>query len=119
MGDENDVRERFGEVVVGAGVERFGFVEFAVLGGEHQDRGPVALLAQASAHLEAVDLGQHDVEHDRVVRVLGRQPETLLAVEGVVDGEAFGLQPAPKRRRQSLVVLDHQDSHPVSLAGRT
>ena len=40
---KRDVGERLRDVVVGAGVERLGLVELAVLGGEHQDRGPHAL----------------------------------------------------------------------------
>ena len=41
-GDQDRERERLGEVVVGAGVERLGLVEVAVLGRQHQDRRPVA-----------------------------------------------------------------------------
>ena len=99
-GEEHDERERLGEEVVGAGVERLGLVVLAVLGGEHEDRRPVAAVAQLLAHLVAVDARQHDVEHDRVVRVLGRHPEPVGAGERDVDGEALGLQPAPDRRRR-------------------
>ena len=41
-GEQDRERERFGQVVVGAAVERFGLVELARLGGEHEDRRPVA-----------------------------------------------------------------------------
>ena len=53
-GDEHDERERLRQEVVGAGVEGFGFVVLAVLGGEHEDRCPDALLAQGRADLVAV-----------------------------------------------------------------
>ena len=76
-GQEHDERERLGEVVVGAGVERLGVVVLAVLRGQHQDRRPVAAVAELLAHPVPVDAGQHDVEHDDVVGVLGRHPEPV------------------------------------------
>ena len=119
MGNEHDIRKWFGEIVVGTRIQCLGFVEFAVLGGKHQNRCPVRLLAQPRTDLEAVYLRQHDVEHDRVVLVLRCQPQPMLAVEGVVDGETFGFQAASQRRGQSLVVLDHQDPHHHTVTDRT
>ena len=90
---EHDERERLGEVVVGAGVERLGLVVLAVLGREHQDRCPVAGVAQLLAHLVAVHARQHDVEHDHVVRVLGRHPEAVGAGERDVDAKPSASSP--------------------------
>ena len=94
-GDEHRERERLRQVVVGAGVERLGLIEVAVLGGEHQDRGPVVAGSQVGAHLVAVAAGQHQVEHDQVVGALGRHPQPVVAVVGDVAREALGLQAAP------------------------
>ena len=100
-GEQNNERERFGQVVVGPRVQTFGFVEVSVLGREHQDRCPVLALAQRPADLEAVDLRQHEVEHDRVVGDLAGIPERLLTVGGDIDGEPFGLEPGSERLRPS------------------
>ena len=59
--------ERLGDVVVGAGVEPADGVHLAVLRGQEHDRHRRALLAHALAHLEPVDAGQPDVEHQQVV----------------------------------------------------
>src|SRR5581483_10860421 len=39
-GQQHRVRERLREEVIGTGVERFGLIELAVLGGEHEDGRP-------------------------------------------------------------------------------
>ena len=108
---EHDERERLGEVVVSAGVQRLGLVVFTVFRGEHQYRRPVACFAQVLAHLEAVHARQHDVENDHVVTVLGGHPETIGTRQGNVDGEAFGFEPAAHRRRHLLLVFDDEHTH--------
>ena len=92
-------RERLGDVVVGAGLEADDLVELGVLRGEHQDVG-VAELADAAADLDAVDVGQAEVEHDQVEVVQRGGADGGLAVGGLVDVEAL---------------LDEQraDEHPV------
>src|SRR5262245_17422960 len=52
--DEHRERERLREVVVGAEIEGFGFVEVARFRGEHQHRRPVARSAQIRAHAISV-----------------------------------------------------------------
>ena len=65
-GDQRGIGGASGDDDVGAGVERFGFVEIAILRGEHQDRGPVLALAKGATDDESVCTRQHDVEHDEV-----------------------------------------------------
>ena len=114
-GHEHRERERLGQVVVRAGVEPLDLVPLAVLGGEHQDRRPVLLGAQRLADLVAVDPGQHQVEHDRVVGVLPGQPQPVGPVVRHVDGEALGLEPDPQRRREPHLVVDDEHSHRLLL----
>ena len=109
--DQDHVRERLAKEVIGAGVQRLGLVEVAVFGGQHEDRGPVALLAELAAQLVAVDAGQHDVQHDRVVGVLLCHPQPVSAVECDVDREPVGFQTAPQRGGQLLLVFDDEQSH--------
>ena len=57
--------ERLGDVVVGAGVEPEHGVDLVGPPGEHEDRHRAAGGAQAPAHVEAVDVGQPEVEQRR------------------------------------------------------
>ena len=59
----------------------------------------VGVVAQAAAHLDAVDVGHGEVEADEVVGVDPGLGERLVAVEGDVDGVALAPQPAPDRPR--------------------
>src|SRR5437899_6639914 len=91
-GHEHDVGEGLRQVVVGPGVQRLGLVELAVLGGQHEDGRPVALLPQGRADLVAVDLRQHDVQDDGVVGVLAGHPEAVGAGQRDVGRKTLGLQ---------------------------
>ena len=63
-GEEFPDPEWLGHVVVGTRVEPDDLVHFLSLGGEHQDGGADAGLAEDPADLEPVDLGEHDVQED-------------------------------------------------------
>lgn len=108
-GDQHGKRKRFGEVVVGTGIERFSLVEVAILGGEHDDRGPDLPGSEVGADLNAVATGQHDVEQDQVVTAFSRKPETIDTVERDINGEALGVEAAFDNGRNLDVVLDEQD----------
>ena len=64
----DDLREaeRLRDVVVAAGAQRLDLVLRRVLRGEEEHRGLEALFAQATADLDALDVGKHPVEHDEV-----------------------------------------------------
>ena len=62
-------RERLGDVVVGADLEPGDLVGLAALRGQHDDRH-LAARAQLAADLDAVELGQHQVEDDEVEATL-------------------------------------------------
>lgn len=111
MRDEDHETERLREVVIGTRVERFGFVPLAVLGCQHQYRCPVAGISEPATYLIAVESRQHDVENDGVIGVLGSEPQPLVTGQGDVDGKTLGGEPGSQRRRQTLLVIDDQDSH--------
>ena len=71
-------RERLGQVVVGAEVEAVHAVLDRIARGQHQHAGRRAPRTQASQDLEAVDVGQPDVEHDEI-EVLGSQKQVRVA----------------------------------------
>ena len=110
-GEQHDERERLGQVVVGAEVERVGLVVLAVLRRQHQDRHPVLGGAQLLDDPVAGQPRQHDVEDDRVVGGFLRHVQPVRAGVRDVDGEALVGQPALQRRREPDLVLDDQQSH--------
>ena len=57
--------ERLGDVVVGALVERGDHALLVAVGGDHDDRAALRG-AQPAAQLDAVDVGQAEVEDDQV-----------------------------------------------------
>ena len=87
--------ERLRQVVVGAGVEAAHGVELGALGREHHD-GHVLRGRFCSQHmedLEAVDLGQHDVEQHELGQALLAGGEELAG-----RGEALRVEPGLAQR---------------------
>ena len=111
--------ERLDQVVVGAGVQAPHPVVDAVPGRQQQHRRPAAAGPQLPGHLQPVEVGQHDVEHDRVVVDLGGQPQGLGAVPGHVDGVALLLKTTLEQQRQPGLVLGHQEPHDPEYVGST
>ena len=107
-GDERPRVERLGHVVVGAELEADDRVDVVVAGGEHEDRR-VAAPPELAADLEAVDLGEHQVEDDEVGLVAGVQRESLLAVRGADDRVALLLQVQAKEVDDVALVVDDED----------
>src|SRR4051812_42039454 len=105
--------ERLDQVVVGAGVEPLDARVDRVARGEHQDRH-VAVGAQAAGDLDAVDLGQPQVEHDGVGLEHRGLVERLAAVGGEADVVALAAQRPAYDVADVGVVLDDQHSCPVS-----
>ena len=110
-GHQHDVGEGFRQVVVGSRVQRLRLVQLPVLGGQHENRRPVALLTQGGADLVAVHARQHDVEDDGVVGILPGHPETVGAGQCDVGREALRLQALLEPGRKPLLVIHDQDPH--------
>ena len=84
--------------------------------GEHEDRGPVAGLATTRAEDVPRQPGEHHVDDERVVAVLGGVPLAIRAGERHVDGVSLRLEAAAQTGSELLVVLDHQDPHGLTFA---
>ena len=69
--------EGLGEVVVGAEVETDHAVELAGAGGDDQDAAVEAAVAGRAAHVEAVHVGQPEVEDHDVGRLVQQVLERL------------------------------------------
>ncbi len=104
-------RERLHEVVVGAAVEAGDAVLDGVARGEHQDRRPHVVSAQAAADLEPVEARQHHVEHDDVVLGRAGHPDRVLAAVRDVHGYALFLEPALDEARHLGLVLNNEHAH--------
>ena len=66
----------------------------------------------------AIDLREHDIEDDHVVRRVATFHIRFFAVQRDVHSEAFFLKPLPKGLLKLCVVLDEQYAHEFSpLAG--
>ncbi|MNC30387.1 hypothetical protein D3C75_786700 [compost metagenome] len=82
--------ERFNQIVIGAGLEALQTVIQLIAGREHDHRRFAAsILAQALAQGVAIDAGQHDIEHDQIVVLGGRQVQARQTILSAIDGIAF------------------------------
>ncbi len=102
-------RERLGQVVIGAETEAGELVVQRVACREHQHRGGLArIVAQATAHFDAIQARQHQVEHHDVIAVFRRKAVAIQAVLCIVDFKAATFQVFPDHLGDVAVVFDHQ-----------
>src|SRR5579884_1283200 len=100
--------ERLRQVVEGADLEPDDLVDVLVAGGQHQDR-EVGRLPNPLADLDAVDVGEHQVEHDER-RLLDRDlGEGVLAGRRRLHRVPRVLQVERDERGDRALVLDDED----------
>jgi hypothetical protein len=107
---EHRERERLREVVVGARIEAEDLVELRASGGEDEDREIGMVRPCAPADLDAVEVGQTDVEDDEVGRAARQALERRVATGDVLDLVLLARQRADQRLADRIVVLDHQQA---------
>jgi hypothetical protein len=100
------VFERLDQVVVGPGFQAHHFVLPAAARGEDQNGQGAAGLPQTLHDGQPIQLGQPQVNDDKIDRVLARQKQALFAVPGLVDPVPIGLQLAGQSEPQRGIVLD-------------
>ncbi len=109
--------KRLGQVIVGAFAETGDLVVQGGTRGQHQyRRRGLRVLAQAAAQGEAVDAGQHQVEHDDVVRLGDRQMQAGDAIHRHIHLMAMALQKVGDVRRQVGAVFNDQDGKENAVA---
>ncbi len=96
------------DVVVRAELEPDDRIDVVGPCGQHQDRG-LAAAPNLAADLEAVDLGEHEVQHDEVGIVPGMQGKRLLAIGRGDHAEALLLEVQPDEVDDVPLVVDHED----------
>jgi hypothetical protein len=102
---QHDIRKRLGQIVIGTEIKSVGFVVFAILGGEHQDRNPHPFASKSAHHLVPRRPRQHDVQDHRVVFGALYSSQRLDTVAGDVNGESVCPQPGSQRLGQRLFVF--------------
>ena len=79
---------------------------------------PDAVLPQPPARGEAVQVGKHHVQHQRVVLGGPDHPQRVGAGDRHVRDSPVGPQPAPDRGGHAHIVLHHQHVHAPIIPGR-
>src|SRR5690606_28665105 len=105
-GEQLSEPEGFGHVVVGAGVQADDEVHLVRPCGEHEDRCGHPLAADPARDVEAVHVGQPEVEHDEV-RVAGVVDRPLSGAEGT-HVVALTRQRAGERLGDRRALLDEE-----------
>ena len=109
-GDHLGEGEGLGDVVVATDGQTGQFVLEGVLGREEQHRHPDTVGAQATGHLEPVEVGQHDVEDHQVRRVLLGLGQRLAARRRLVHGEPLVTQRGGHRIDDRRLIVDDEDA---------
>ena len=112
-------RERLGQIVVRARLQAGDQVGGLTEGGQHQHRHRVALLAEPAAQRQTVDAGQHPIQHDGVIRLLGRHRQAALASVRDIRVEALLAQAGHQQRGHLYIVFNNQHAHGGQLSQRT
>jgi hypothetical protein len=102
-----------GQVVVGAQLQADDAVHRVALGGEHQHRHlgrGAGQRADAAAHVQAVHVGQHQVEDDQIGRIGLHAFQSAEAVSGVRKGKSRLDQVFADHPGQAAIVFDHQQA---------
>src|SRR5581483_7913172 len=111
--------ERLGDVVVRAGVERGNLDPLGVAGREHDDRYRTPA-PQRSGHVDAVHVGQPEVEDHKVGMVPGRQLDALVTGLGQIDFVTMGFETDTESPAHRKLVLDDEDAvHSFALKPKT
>src|ERR1700722_3114280 len=109
MCPQHHIREWLRQIVIGAAVECLRLVPFAILRGEHQDRGSYAILTQSFTDEKAVEAREQDVTDNDVERVSLRKAKTFLPIPARVHLVALSAKTAKQGLAQTILILDEKD----------
>jgi len=107
-GEQLGETEGFGDVVVGTRVEADDDVDLVAAGRDDDDVQLRVAAAQLAAHVDAVDVGQPQVEQDEVGRRTG-QAEGIAAGLRPADGRAVPGERLYEGAADGLVVFDDEE----------
>jgi hypothetical protein len=98
--------ERLGQIVVGSSVEAAHAIADVAASGEDDDRDTGATSAEAPKEIQAVEVGQAEVEQDRVGLGCAHSEECFPACDDVLHRIAVGLEALDEEGGDALLVLD-------------
>ena len=101
-------RERLGDVVVGAHLEAGDLVDLVPLGGQHDDRH-LAAGAKPPAHLDPIQLREHDVEDDQIETLFAETIQGFLPIHGPHHLITFLAERVGEKRLHGLLIVHEQD----------
>src|SRR5579859_2384523 len=108
--------EGFGQIVVGAGIERVDLVLLAAARREHDD-GNAAPAADSAHHFDAVDIGKAKVEQNDVGAARGRLHRAVGARRGLEEAIAVGGERHPQEVSHLRLVLDQKKKRALHQTG--
>ena len=73
------------------------------------------MFTQPARHLQSIEAGQHDVEHNCVKRSRHRDGESILSIMREHDVVAFFRQPLIEQRGHAAIVFYYQNPHLTSM----
>src|ERR1039458_9045163 len=106
--------EGLGQIIVGAEFQADDAVDILAAGGEHEHRD-FGFEAEAAQDFEAIDAGEHDVEHHQIDAGLQGAFQAAVALIGCLHGKAFAAEELAQERGEFGVVIDQQDVHGSNL----
>ena len=95
------------KIIVGANLQTHDAVHVLAARGKQQDRNP-RFVAQPPQHFEAIQAGQHDVEHHQQKVSIQRHLQAASSVGRGLDLKAFRGQILAHQAAQFNVVIDDQ-----------
>src|ERR1700716_2224506 len=103
--------EWFGEIVVGAEIERLDFSSLIAATRQHNNRDAVVAPADHAQQFMALDIRQAEIENDEC-GLLDQQFERDLAVGGFQDLVTLGAQTHPQQLADRRLILEDEDLYP-------
>ena len=100
--------EGFGNVVVGAGVERLDFALFAALHGEHEDGQARRGLAHEAADFDSAHTGHIDIEKHGIEGFSAHQGERFFAARRLDNFKAEVAENGAQREPDGALVVDDE-----------
>src|SRR5258707_2067434 len=100
--------EWFGEVIVGAEIERLDFSSLIAAARQHNDRHAVVAPADHAEQFMALDIRKAEIENNQS-GLLGQQFERDLAVRGFQNLVTLRAQPHPQQLADRRLVVDDKD----------
>ena len=94
-GDQIEIGERLGQVVVRAALHRLDRVVHRAGRGDHNDERADAFAVRGGQHVESAVAGHDDIEQRDVELVAAQGGQRGGAVDGLFDAMAVGLEPMP------------------------